>query len=270
MPSFEYQCAANTVLNLKIPFNAPLGLECKQQLASRMLAASVDAHIKGPIPVRLTTQLTGLPSVDLPVPNAPESMPTQFAFPGARLSVPITLSKNGVLRRQRNFPLEISTPNGNTAKLEVAIVAVQQALSYSMTITGWFNPPEGTGLRGEMTSAPTPISVFPASPFDLVFGVEPAVREFSLPITWRLTNSACFTRFARAGSASFNPGSTFQVHNLAQGQKIFEVVLIPSATASCVPAPGQSRDETLDIWTGTDTGLPPTARATIRVINPSS
>ena len=102
------------------------------------------------------------------------------------------------------------------------------------------------------------------------FKVDPAVREFSLPITWRLSNSACFTRFARAGSASFNPGSTFQSHNLAQGQQVFEVVLIPSATAGCVPAPGQFRDETLEVWTGTDTSRAPAARTTVRVTNPSS
>ena len=270
MPTFEHQYVSNTVLSLKIPSNATLGVECKQRLSSRLIAASVDAHIRGPVPIRLTTQLTGLPSVDLPVPIAPETMPIEFDRPSSTLSLPITLSKNGVLRRQRDFPLEISTPNGKTAQLSASIAALPQELGYAMTITGWFNPPVRTGLVGETTPPNGTIGVFPTVPFDVLFNIDPAVREFSLPITWRLSNSACFSRYDRAGSASFNPGSTFQSHNLAQGQKFFEVVLIPSGTAGCVPAPGQSRDETLDVWAGTDTSRPPAARATVRVINPSN
>lgn len=271
MPTFDFQYSPNTVLNLKIPFNATLGVECKQRLTSRIFAGKSDAHIAGPVPVRLTTQLTGLPSVDLPVPIAPEStMPSQVDRPASAVSVPITLSKNGVLRRPRDFPLAITTPNGKTAQLSVSIVRLPEDLGYTMTITGWVNPPDRTGLGGETTPQSGTIGVFPTVPFDVLFSVDPAVREFSLPITWRLTNSACFTRFARAGSASFNPGSVFQTHNLPQGQRFFEVVLIPNGTAGCVPAPGQFRDETLEVWAGSDTSRAPNARATVRVINPSS
>jgi hypothetical protein len=268
VPTFDFQYTSNSVLSLKIPFNATLGLECKQKIASMLVAGPVDAHIKGPIPVRLTTQLTGLPSADLPVPIAPESMPTQVDLPGKVKSVPIMLSKNGVLRRQRDFPLEVATPNGSTSRLTASMVAITQDPAYSITITGWFNPPDRTGLVGETTPPNGIIGVFPSVPFDVLFKVDPAVREFSLPITWRLSNSACFTRYDRAGSASFNPGGTFQSHNLAQGQSFFEVVLIPSTTAACVPAPGQFRDETLEVWAGTDTSRPPAARTTVRVLNP--
>ena len=116
VPSFDYQYTSNSVLSLKIPFNNTLGIECKQTLSSKMIAGNVDAHITGPIPIRLTTQLTGLPSQDLPVPIAPESMPTQLERPKDLLTVSVMLSANGVLRRQRDFPLEVSTPNGTTAR----------------------------------------------------------------------------------------------------------------------------------------------------------
>jgi hypothetical protein len=269
VPSFDHQYVSGSVLKLTVPFDSRLGLECKQRLGSRLVAGNLDAHITGPIPVRLTTELTNLQSSQLPVPISPESMPTQLERPRTTLSVPIALSKNGVLRGQRDFPLQVTTPNGKTASLTASIVRAPQDLSYSILIHGYFKPPEET--RAPAQALPTdPIGVLPSQPFDVLFSIDPAVREFALPITWRLTNSACFSRYPRAGSISFNPASTFQSHSLAQGATFFEVVLVPRDTAACVPAPGQSRDETLEVWTGTDTSRPPAARVTVRVVNPSS
>ena len=270
VPSFDYQYLSTTVLKLTVPFGSRLGVECRQRLASRLLAGPLDVHVTAPIPIRLTTNLTSLPASDLPVPIQPDALPATLNGPRATASVPIVLSSNGVLRRQRDFPLEVSTPNGKTASITASIVGAPQDLSYSIGITGWVNPPDRTRLVGETTSPGQAIGVFPTIPFDLLFKIDPAVREFALPISWRLTNPACFSRFPRAGSISFNPASTFQNHSLAQGATFFEVVLVPRDTATCLPAPGQSRDETLEIWVGTDTSGAPAGRATIRVVNPST
>ena len=128
MPSFDYQYTSNSVLSLKIPFNAPLGIECKQKIGSRLVAGRVDAHITGPIPVRLTTQLTGLPSVDLPIPIAPESMPTQLARPGRDpVGADHAVEKRRAAAPAR-LPARVATPNGQTARLAVSIVAISAGL----------------------------------------------------------------------------------------------------------------------------------------------
>jgi hypothetical protein len=262
VPSFDHQYVSGSVLKLTVPFDSRLGLECKQRLGSRLVAGNLDAHITGPIPVRLTTELTNLQSSQLPVPISPESMPTQFERPRTTLSVPIALSKNGVLRGQRDFPLQVTTPNDKTASLTASIVRAPQDLSYSIGITTQANQP-GNLETGGTIGAVVGLQV------EVLFSIEPTVREYRLPVTWRLTNSACFSHVPRTGSMSFNSASTFQSHTLELGARFFDVVLVPRDSAACVPAPGQGRDETLEIWTGTDTSGPPTARTTIRVINPS-
>jgi len=252
MPTFDFQYSPNTVLNLKIPFNAPLGVECKQQLSSRIFAGKSDAHIVGPVPVRLTTQLTGLSSVDLPVPIAPEStIPSQVSRPGSAVTVPVLLSKNGVLRRQRDFPLAITTPNGETAQLMASIVR---------------KPPEGPKITISTRSASgeTP-DVFTGTAIDFTFGIQPAVQEFSLPITWRVTNPTCFA----AVSGPYNPANPFQVFNLQQGGTIFNIRVQALHTAACIPPDG-GRTETIQAWAGTDTSVPPAGTVTFKVLrNPS-
>lgn len=163
MPSFDYQYPANNLLSLKIPFNATRGLECKQRLGSRMIAGRIDARVTGPIPVRLTTQLARLPSVDLPVPIAPESMPAQLDRPGAILGVAVMLSKNGVLRRQREFPLEVSTPNGLTSKLTASVARKPEETIITI------------GTRSAVRETPDAMT---GTAIDLTFGVQPAVSVF--------------------------------------------------------------------------------------------
>jgi len=250
VPSFDYQYPSNAVLSLKIPFNATLGLECKQRLASRMIAGSVDAPITGPIPIRLTTQLTGLPSSDLPVPIAPESMPTQLDRPRSILSVPIMLSSNGVLRRQRDFPLQLTTPNGNTAQLTASIVRKPEEQKITIATRS---------AVGETPDAMTGTAI------DFTFGIQPAVREFSLPITWRVTNPTCFA----AVSGPYNPANPFQVFNLQQGGTIFNIRVTALHTAACIPPDG-GRTETIQAWAGADTSVPPAGTVTFKVFrNPS-
>lgn len=250
MPGVEYQYPSNSVLSLKIPFNATLGLECKQQLGSRMIAGRIDAHITGPIPVRLTTQLTGLPSVDLPVPIAPESMPTQLARPGAILAVPITLSKNGVLRRPRDFPLEVATPNGLTSNLTASIAR---------------KPEETTITIGTRSAVAESAGTLTGTAIDFTFRVQPAVSVFSLPITWRITNPTCFA----AVSGPYNPANAFQVFNLQQGGTIFNIRVQALHTVACIPPTGV-RTETIEAWAGTDTSVPPAGKVTFEVArNPS-
>jgi len=250
VPNFEYQYTSNSVLSLKIPFNATLGLECKQRLASRMIAGSVDAHITGPIPIRLTTELTSLPSSDLPVPIAPESMPTQLSRPRATLSVPIMLSSNGVLRRQRDFPLVVSTPNGRTAQLTASIVRKPE--EYKITVST------------RSTVGETPDAMV-GTAIDFTFGIQPAIRESSFPITWRLTNTACFA----AVSGPYNPSSPFQVFNLQQGGTIFNIRVTALNTAACIPPDG-GRVELIEAWAGNYTSVPPAGTVTFKVFrNPS-
>jgi hypothetical protein len=250
MPSFDYQYTASSVLSLKIPFDATLGLECQQRIGSRLVANRIDAHITGPIPVRLTTQLTGLPSVDLPVPIAPDSMPAQIDRPGAILSVPIMLSKNGVLRRSREFPLEVATANGLTSKLTVAIL----------------RKPEETKITiGTRSAAAESAGTLTGTAIDFTFNVQPAVSVFSLPITWRVTNPTCYA----AVSGPYNPANAFQVFNLQQGGTIFNIRVQALHTAACIPPTGV-RTETIEAWAGTDTSVPPAGKVTFEVArNPS-
>lgn len=249
VPSFEFQYVSNTVLSLKIPFDNTLGLECTQRLASRLIASPVDAHIVGPTPVRLTTPLTDLAASDLPVPIAPESMPTQIDR-RTGVTVGITLSKNGVLRRQRDFPLVASTPNGKTAQIMVSIVRKPEERKITISTRS---------AAGETPDAITGTAI------DFTFGIQPAVEEFSLPITWRVTNPACFA----AVSGPYNPANPFQVFNLQQGGTIFNIRVTALHTAACIPPDG-GRTETIQAWAGTDTSVPPAGTVTFKVFrNPS-
>jgi hypothetical protein len=246
VPSFDFQYTSNSVLSLKIPFNATLGMECKQQIGSTLVAGPVDAHIKGPIPVRLTTQLTGLPSVDLPVPIEPVSMPTQVDLPGRVKSVSITLSKNGVLRRNRDFPLEVTTPNGLTSRLTASIVR---------------KPEETTITIGTRSTIGESADALTGTAIDFTFGVQPAVSVFSLPITWRVTNPTCFA----AVSGPYNPANAFQVFNLQQGGTLFNIRVMAVNTAACIPPDG-GRTETIQAWAGTDTSVPPAGTVSFKVL----
>lgn len=250
MPGFDYQYTANNVLRLQIPFDSTLGIDCKQRLGSRMIAAGLDAHITGPIPIRLTTELVSLPASDLPVPIAPESMPTQLDRPRAILSVPITLSSNGVLRRQRDFPLQLTTPNGRTAQITASIVRKPEETRITISTRS---------AAGESADAITGTAI------DVTFGIQPAVREFSLPITWRVTNPACFA----AVSGPYNPAIPFQVFNLQQGGTTFSIRVTALHTAACIPPDG-GRVETIQAWAGTDTSVSLAGTGTFRVFrNPS-
>ena len=233
--SFSYP--SNRLLRIVTPQSTAVDAFCTANVASRITAGSSDAHVKGPVPVRLTTDLTLTHT--RPVPMSPESMPTEILKgPGSSVTVPVVLSHQGMLKFKphgRDYALEVATPNGNTSALQLSVV-----LPNVPVFTGPIQKRSLFEATGGLNAGAKDAITFSAA-------LTPAAPQLGHTITWRVSNPACFA----ARSGAFNPASPLQTFLLPAGQTIFEVTLTALDTPACLP-PLDGRIETIEAWSGTD------------------
>lgn len=234
--SFSYP--SNRLLRIVTPQSTSVDAFCTATMTTRITAGSSVAHVKGPVPVRLTTDLTLTHT--RPVPMSPESLPTGIAKgPGSFASVPVVLSHQGMLKFKpngRDFALAVATPNGNTSALQLSVVLPNVPVFTGPIQTRSLFEATGGGITAGGKDAIT----FSAS-------LTPAAPQLGHTITWRVSNPACFA----ARSGTFNPASPFQTFLLPAGQTIFQVTLTALDTPDCLPPIG-GRTETVEAWSGTD------------------
>jgi hypothetical protein len=228
---------SNALLRIVTPQSTEVSALCTANVASQISAGASDAHVTGPVPIRLTTDLTL--TTMRPVPISPQSMPTAVTGgPSSSVAVPIVLSHQGMLKfkpRGRDYSLDVSTPNGNTSALNVSVVLPDVPVFTGPIRTRSLFEASG----GVLASAKDEIT-FTAT-------LSPAAPQGGHTITWRVTNPSCFA----ARSGTFNPASPFQTFVLPAGQTSFQVTLTALDTPACLP-PISGRTDTVDAWSGVD------------------
>lgn len=233
--SFSYP---NTgLLRIVTPQTTTVDAFCTANVPSRVTAGASDAHIKGPVPIRLTTDLTL--TTARPVPISPANMPAAITNgPSTSIDVPIALAHQGMLKfkpRGRDYSLDIATPNARTAALGVSVV-----LPSTPVFTAPLQTRSSFEARGGLVAGNSDAITISAS-------LTPAAPTLGHTITWRVSNPACFA----ARSGPFNPGSSLQTFVIPAGQTIFQVALTALDTAACMPPLG-GRNETVEAWSGTN------------------
>jgi len=233
--SFSYP--NNGLLRIVTPQSTAVNGLCTANVASRLTAGASAAHIKGPVPVRLTTDLTL--TTTRPVPMSPASMPTEIVKgPSTSITVPIVLSHQGMLKFKpvgRDYELEAATPNGNTSALRMSVVLPRVPV---------FTAPLQTRSLFEATGG---LIARSDDSLTISASLTPAAPSLGHTITWRVSNPACFA----ARSGAFNPASPLQTFVLPAGQTIFQVALRALDTPECLPPIG-GKTETVEAWSGTD------------------
>lgn len=233
--SLSYPSSA--LLRIVTPQSTDVAALCTANVASQISAGASDAHVSGPVPIRLTTDLTL--TTTRPVPISPQSMPAAIANgPSSSVAVPIVLSHQGMLKfkpQGRDYSLDVATPNGNTSALNISVV-----LPAVPVFTGPIQTMSLFGATGGVTAGGKDAITFSAS-------LSPAAPQPGHTITWRVSNPSCYA----ARSGSFNPASPFQTFVLPAGQTIFQVTLTALDTGTCLPPTG-GRTDTVEAWSGVD------------------
>lgn len=236
--SFSYP--NNGLLRIVTPQSTTVSALCTANVASNLTAGPSVAHIRGPVPVRLTTDLT-LTNMR-PVPISPASMPAEISGgPSTSVVVPVVLSHQGMLKFKphgRDYALEVATPNGNTSALRLSVVLPNVPVFTGPLQTRSLFEATGGVIASSSDAVTISASLTPAAPAAPVAGQT---------ITWRVSNPACFA----ARSGAFNAASPLQTFLLPAGQSIFQVTLTALDTPACLPPIG-GRTETVEAWSGTD------------------
>lgn len=229
---------SSALLRIVTPQSTQVSALCTANVASQIAAGPSDAHIRGAVPIRLTTDLTL--TTMRPVPISPQSMPAAITNgPSSSIPVPIVLSHQGMLKftpRGRDYSLDVATPNGNSSSLRVSVVLPDVPVFTAPIQTRSLFEATGGGVTAGGKDAIT----FSAS-------LSPAAPQLGHTITWRVSNPACFA----ARSGTFNPASPFQTFVLPAGQTSFQVTLVALDTGGCLPPIG-GRTDTVEAWSGVD------------------